>query len=340
METALRLDHVVIGVHDLELASAQWTVAGFIVVPGGAHTNAPTHNALIGFADGNYLELIARRPGATEAATGLSARLLRLEPDEGLVDFALHTSDLAATVAAARAAGLTLSDPAPSGRARPDGVHLAWASSRPASPDLPFLITDTTPRDLRVPGGVAAQHPNGVTGIAHLGVQVHDLDASSARYQALLGVEPLPWREDDVAEPITNIDVIIPHSHPQAAELREMSRQLHTRQSDAETDALLEQIRAKMEEGRAAGMSWVGEARRVVHHGQPAERGVDFVLGETILSLSTPTIDLPPEMHRLTRHGDGPYRLTLHAPNLARPGTVISRPDFVGVVVLDSPVAE
>ena len=337
MTTALRLDHVVIGVRDLAAASAEWAAAGFTVTPGGAHTAAPTHNALIGFQDGSYLELIARRPGATEPATGLSARLLRLEPDEGLVDFALHTSDLGATVAAARAAGLTLSDPAPSGRARPDGTRLAWESSRPASPDLPFLITDTTPRELRVPGGAAAQHANGVTGIHHLGVQVHDLAASIARYRALLGVEPLPWREDAAGPPSSGISITIPHSHPHAAELREMAQQLRARLSEAEQDALLAQIRAKMEEGRAAGLEWVGEAKRTMHQGEPAERGVDFVLDRTILSLSTPIVDLPPGMTRLPRHGDGPYSLVLRAPDLAGPQAVPLGPGFVGTVTLGPP---
>jgi catechol 2,3-dioxygenase-like lactoylglutathione lyase family enzyme len=337
METELRLDHVVISVRDLAAASAEWAAAGFTVTPGGVHTGSPTHNALIGFADGSYLELIARRPGATEPASGLSARLLRLEPDEGLVDFALHTSDLAATVAAARAAGLTLSDPTPAGRARPDGTRLAWETSRPTDPDLPFLITDTTPREWRVPGGAAAQHANGVTGIHGLGVQVHDLDASVARYRALLGVDPLPWRETE-HPPSYGISISIPKSHPHAAELRAMVQQLRPLKSEAELGALLAAIRAKMEEGRAAGMEWVGEARRTVDQGQPADRGVDFVLGRTILSLSTPIIDLPPSMTRLPNHGDGPYSLTLRAPDLDRPREVRrGGPGFVGSVTLMPP---
>ena len=336
METELRLDHVVIGVRDLAAASAEWTAAGFTVTPGGVHTGSPTHNALIGFQDGSYLELIARRPGATDPATGLSARLLRLEPDEGLVDFALHTADLAATVAAARAAGLTLSDPAPAGRARTDGTRLAWETSRPASPDLPFLITDRTPREWRVPGGAAAQHANGVTGIHGLGVQVHDLEASAARYRALLGVEPQPWRETQIP-PGSGIDVAIPHSHPHAAELRDMAQQLGTRKGEAEQDALLEQIRAKMEEGRAAGMEWVGEARRTVSQGEPAERGVDFVRGTLFLSLSTPIIDLPPSLTRLAQHGDGLYSLVLRAPSLVGPQSVRLGPGFVGSVILGPP---
>lgn len=33
---------------------------------------------------------------------------------------------------------------------------------------LPFLIEDVTPRSTRVPGGLAAEHPNGATGICRL----------------------------------------------------------------------------------------------------------------------------------------------------------------------------
>jgi hypothetical protein len=52
---------------------------------------------------------------------------------------------------------------------------------------LPFVIQDVTPRDLRVPGGEAAAHPLGVTGIAAVTVVVGDLSSAGAVYAALLG---------------------------------------------------------------------------------------------------------------------------------------------------------
>jgi hypothetical protein len=39
---------------------------------------------------------------------------------------------------------------------------------------LPFLIEDLTPRELRVPGGVAARHPNGATGVSRLEISAPD----------------------------------------------------------------------------------------------------------------------------------------------------------------------
>ncbi|MET1537310.1 VOC family protein, partial [Burkholderia sola] len=73
------------------------------------------------------------------------------------------------------------------GRVRPDGAQLLWQTARHATPDLPFLCGDITPRALRVPEGNVREHPNGALGVASLTVAVHDLDASLGRYKALLG---------------------------------------------------------------------------------------------------------------------------------------------------------
>ena len=52
------IDHIVILVSELESAIADYTALGFSVVRGGDHPGV-THNALVAFADGTYLELIA-----------------------------------------------------------------------------------------------------------------------------------------------------------------------------------------------------------------------------------------------------------------------------------------
>ena len=53
------IDHIVIASADLDVAIANARSAGFTVVPGGVHGSGNTHNALIGFADGAYLELFS-----------------------------------------------------------------------------------------------------------------------------------------------------------------------------------------------------------------------------------------------------------------------------------------
>ena len=58
-ESALRsLDHLVIAVHDLDRSIADYRSMGFTVNPGGRHPGRSSHNALIVFADGAYIELI------------------------------------------------------------------------------------------------------------------------------------------------------------------------------------------------------------------------------------------------------------------------------------------
>ena len=71
-----------------------------------------------------------------------------------------------------------------------DSSNIAWKTGRAITADLPFLCADLTARDLRVPSGEAWQHANGVLGIAELSIAVTDVEASVARYTALLGREP------------------------------------------------------------------------------------------------------------------------------------------------------
>ncbi len=174
------LDHVVVLVDDLDQAVADYTALGFTVFPGGVHTGEVSHNALICFADGTYLELF-RFMRTVEGHQWWHHQ----GHGPGLIDVALLPRDIDADVAAARSRGLTIDGPDDGGRLRPDGVRLAWKAASPTAVDLPFLCADVTPRSLRVPA--APVHANGATSIAEVGIAVHDPTASAARYAALLG---------------------------------------------------------------------------------------------------------------------------------------------------------
>lgn len=183
-DTELTLDHVVILVDDLEAAIADYNALGFTVQRGGTHADGFTHNALIGFADGSYLELIAfLRPRPDHRWGAWAARGHR-----GFVDFALLPPTVAQVIERAQAAGLAYQGPINGGRQRLDGEVLRWQIGTPPSADLPFLCGDVTPRSLRVRDGQVRVHANGVRGIASITVLVSDLPASVARYRALLGV--------------------------------------------------------------------------------------------------------------------------------------------------------
>jgi len=175
------IDHIVIAVPDLAAASRSYGDLGFTVVPGGRHP-VGTHNALIAFADGAYIELIAfYEPNPAHKWWE------PLKMGGGLVDFCMQTNDLLADTAAFRRAGVAIDDPSPLSRVRPDGYQLKWVLSIPREPArgvAPFLIQDETPREERVPRQTA--HANGVTGIGRVIVAVRDVARAGAWYEAVL----------------------------------------------------------------------------------------------------------------------------------------------------------
>lgn len=182
-----QIDHIVILVRDLGRASADYAEAGFTVVPGGVHAGGATHNALVGFGDGVYLELIA----FTEPDKEVPHRWWRrLAKGEGFIDYALLSSDLDTETTAMRGRDVDVEEPVVGGRDRPDGEHVGWKNlhltAAPARMALPFVIEDTTPRTLRVPGDDSARHANGATGVSSLTLIVTDLAAASRRLGAVL----------------------------------------------------------------------------------------------------------------------------------------------------------
>lgn len=174
-----QLDHVVLVARDLASAIADHRRRGFTVTPGGEHADGTTHNALITFADGSYLELVAFR----DLSRALTHRWWKIAADGGgLADFALLSDDITADSAAL--ADLVKTPPKDGGRTRPDGVELKWRTAV-LKPPLPFVIEDITARDLRVPGGAAAEHANGATGIASVVIGAVDVADAEWRYATL-----------------------------------------------------------------------------------------------------------------------------------------------------------
>jgi hypothetical protein len=182
----MRLDHVIILVQDLTQAAQDYTTRGFTVTPGGEHTHGNTHNALVCFADGVYLELLAFK-----VAQRTEHRWDRYRDFPGVIDYCLGYDSVEAAVGAANARGANYRYAGESGRVRPDGVQLRWRSGTADTPErgLPFMIDDVTPRELRAPSGAAWQHANGVMGVAQLDVLVSDLTQARNDFAALLGAD-------------------------------------------------------------------------------------------------------------------------------------------------------
>jgi catechol 2,3-dioxygenase-like lactoylglutathione lyase family enzyme len=176
------IDHLVIAVDDRDAAADAYRRLGFTVVIGGRHAEG-THNALIAFADGAYLELLAFYE-PSPAHRWWAAH----EQGGGLIDYCLASDDPEADAAAFRRAGVDIGAPEPGARLRPDGYRLRWRLAKPRGPHrgvAPFLIDDDTPRDERVPR--ERSHANRVTGLGGVTVAVDDLEAAGRWYAGALG---------------------------------------------------------------------------------------------------------------------------------------------------------
>jgi catechol 2,3-dioxygenase-like lactoylglutathione lyase family enzyme len=178
----LGIDHLVVVVKDLEQAARDYEQLGFTVVPGGKHP-VGSHNVLISFSDGSYIEIIAFYREAQDHRWWEP-----LQKGERLVDFCMQTNDLQADTRKLRDAGVAINDPVPWSRTRPDGYELKWLLSLAQGGHrgvAPFLIQDITAREERIPQ--TFNHKNNVIGIDTLTVAVGALSEVRRWYDAVLG---------------------------------------------------------------------------------------------------------------------------------------------------------
>ena len=196
-------------VSSLADARARFSAAGFTVTPGGRHDAIPTENALVAFADGSYLELLAARDADTRDELralhasgdwerhlkGVSAIARRFLPAlagrDGVADWVLRGDALARRAATLRALGVKASGPVAMARVRPDGVRLEWQLLLPEPRLHPFWIADRTPRELRVPGGPpATAHANGAAGIAAVRLRAPSVSVAALALGESFGTVP------------------------------------------------------------------------------------------------------------------------------------------------------
>jgi catechol 2,3-dioxygenase-like lactoylglutathione lyase family enzyme len=187
------IDHLVIVVKDLAQASRDYEQLGFTVVLGGQHP-VGSHNSLIAFQDGSYLEIIAFFRHAVDHRWWDP-----LQKGERLVDFCFQTDDLRGDTEKLRAAGVAINNPVPWSRKRPDGYELKWLLSLATGSHrgvAPFLIEDVTPRGERIPRQF--EHSNRIVGIDKVTVAVGELAPIEKWYGALLGKSGTAITDDDL----------------------------------------------------------------------------------------------------------------------------------------------
>lgn len=199
----MKLDHTVVLVKNLAQAVADYTTLGFTVSAGGEHAGGISHNALIHFQDGTFIELLAIRGGwrtqilrlmyaskwlksrRRTARYGMAYRFYGRALDlgshrEGITDFCLLADNEAHT---RLAQNLELTPPFGAGRLRPDGQKVSWQMYTSLDNALPFFRTDYVPQITRDPASL--QHANGVLGTQSTCLFTNSYTQTVQSYQTL-----------------------------------------------------------------------------------------------------------------------------------------------------------
>jgi catechol 2,3-dioxygenase-like lactoylglutathione lyase family enzyme len=92
----VRIDHVIYGTADLDVAAARVQAElGLTAVAGGRHDGIGTHNRIVALGDGSFLELLAvadpREASGSEVGAALQSAIAR---GDGLLGWAVAVDDL------------------------------------------------------------------------------------------------------------------------------------------------------------------------------------------------------------------------------------------------------
>ncbi|MBD0417400.1 VOC family protein [Oryzicola mucosus] len=181
-----RIDHLVLGVINLEQAESDFRHCGFDVLDRG-DAAGPMQNRLVRFADGSFLELLAFSGDSTHR---FAPRWMK---GSGWIDFALNASDFSRQTEALRSETgrelprRSLSKPAPN-------VGKSWELDliEPGvgafDPVLPFLIEEKTPTEWRLPPlGDDIRQPHGISAVRGVTCVTDDLERSKTLMSAVFG---------------------------------------------------------------------------------------------------------------------------------------------------------
>lgn len=201
------IDHIVLAVADLSTAIDDFSDLGFKVEPGGS--NGPTHNALILFSDGRYIELISASSSSYawlfkalrltgilrllgSISNSITPRLLYwLSGDFGLKDWCLRCDDIDEALADLQRLNIPCTPAQRFSRTRPDGQIAHWKLAAPKDRSLPFFIQDVSHKDIRVPYQDHCQHPNKVTGIHAIKLNICEQQIKRSGLHSLLNASGL-----------------------------------------------------------------------------------------------------------------------------------------------------
>jgi len=186
------LDHIIIGVNDLEQATNIFNQQlGLAISGGGTHPSGGTANRIIVIGD-TYLELIAVR-APTEAQQSMLERLTR---GDGYLNFVLSSNNIEADTATMARRGVSVIGPTPGQLKAPDGHTRGWSRTDIERPDLtqhyPFVIQHDSAREerrFRLAGwSDPPRHPLGAMKVLSATIAVADLSEATQRFAHIYGL--------------------------------------------------------------------------------------------------------------------------------------------------------
>ena len=201
VDAGLRIDHVVIGVHDLDAAAAAFEVRyGLAAIAGGRHPQWGTANRLVPLG-ATYLELVTVIDRAQAAVSAFGQWVSVMLDGGATFGWAVRTDDLDGI---ATRLGLEVVE---GSRQSGEGTRLRWmtagVSQAAAEPGLPFFIQWDLGTPL--PGQAAVQHRAGVVELTRLGI-----DGDADRIHAWLRTNTLPLNIRPGTRGLTSVSLATP----------------------------------------------------------------------------------------------------------------------------------
>ena len=188
------IDHIIIGVRNLEKAATQFSQKlGLAVSDGGIHPTGGTANRIIVIGD-TYLELIAIH----NPAEAQQSMLDRLAIHEGYLNFVIASNDIEADTKAMINRGVTILGPTPGSLRAADGRMRRWSRTDIERPDLtqryPFIIQHDSAGDerrFRLAGWTTPpDHALGAMQVRSTTIAVTNLVEATQRFQHIYGLQP------------------------------------------------------------------------------------------------------------------------------------------------------
>lgn len=218
-----QIDHIVLLLSPSDFDNVpSWLADNFTIIDGGTHSKGTSHNKLIIFEDGTYLELFSWvDPPPSNVPAHADFPGWADKPLGCIIDWAITgadahgkfhhvTTQLKDLLSDGENLNIGYDQPIAGGRRRKDGQELRWVTTRPRrlntadgknDTDLgvPFFCHDISVREARVPyvknsidswPGLVT-HASGVVGIAGLTIAVPKtrIKAFVKLYEAILGIK-------------------------------------------------------------------------------------------------------------------------------------------------------